>query len=300
MKYLLLGCNGQLGKQFSKLFKSKEINFAEYDLPYLDIFDYAKLSQAILHTKPDVVINCAAYNNVDYAELNYEDAYKVNAVGVENIAKVCSRNNIKLVHYSTDYVFSGIKRTAGLYNENDIPEPINNYGRSKLEGEKAIKNIYENFLIFRTSWLYGDGEQNFIFKALKWAESQDIVKIADDEFSVPTSVNLLADISLKAINNGLTGLFHITNTGYASRLEWAKTIYEFSNLKTIVYPAKMADFCLPAARPSFSAMSNDKISQILALNISHWKDELLHFFHSHQKQDMLHHFRRLRLSERGF
>jgi len=301
-KYLIFGNEGQLGKEFSNLLANAEIEHYGYDLPAVDLFNYAQIDSVIKRHEPDIIINCAAFNNVDLAEFEYEAAYRTNVLGVDNLVRLCEKNDIKLVHFSTDYVFNGIKRFPGLYDEDDIPDPVNNYGRTKLEGEKLIQENLENFLIFRLSWLYGKGEQNFIHKLLTWAKDTKILKIANDELSVPTSTRLVAEISLKAINNNLTGLFHLTNTGYASRFDWAKEVFEIMEIKQIIYPAKVLDFALPAKRPNFSAMSNKKIAEKLQIEIPFWKDELARFLKAQFIDDNLpqeHKYKRLK-NEIGF
>jgi len=171
--------------------------------------------------KPDIVINCAAYNLVDKAEEDYITAYKTNALGVRNLAYLSNKLNAFFVHYSTDYVFDGTKEN-GLYTEEDTPNPLNEYGKSKLTGERWIVEETENYLLFRVSWVYGRGKQNFIYKLIQWAKNNDYLKIAYDEISVPTSTRTIVEVTLKALDNGLTGLYHLTNSGYASRYEWAK------------------------------------------------------------------------------
>jgi dTDP-4-dehydrorhamnose reductase len=323
MKYLIFGSKGQLGKEIINLLESKNVELLGYDLPECDISNFLEISQIMHAEKPEIVINCAAFNNVDLAEIEFEDAYKTNALGVENLVSICKRENAKFVHFSSDYVFDGNRNISGLnnsslnidnlnltelglYNENDIPNPINSYGKTKLDSEIFIAKEYPEALVFRTSWLYGEGEQNFIFKLQKWAESSKYLKISDDEFSVPTSTRLVAEIVYQAINNNLTGLFHLTCTGYASRFEWAKLIFElekkynnspYKQLKneTILYPAKSQDFNLLAKRPAFSAMDNSKIAEKLQIEIPHWKNELELFFKNrYSDKNKSHNFRKLR------
>jgi len=277
MKYIIFGNKGQLGKEFLKLLNSRNIECLGYDLPDYDICNYLFVSELIEVQKPDVVINCAAYNNVDSAEYSFEEAYRTNVAGVEILAIVCERNNVKFVHYSTDYVFDGIRKIPGFYSENDETNPINTYGATKLQGEKVALSKNPNSLIFRTSWLYGDGERNFINSVLKWADENEHIKIANNEFSIPTSTRLVADLTLKAINNNLSGIYHLVNTGYASRLDWAKIIIEQYEKNVIIYPALTKDFPTLAKRPPFSVMSNEKISTALQIEIPHWKTEFIEF-----------------------
>jgi len=289
MKYIIFGNKGQLGKELTELLKNKGIEYLGYDLPDYDISNYKLISELITVQAPDVVINCAAYNDVDLAELYYEDAYRANTAGVENLAIICERNKIKLVHYSTDYVFDGIKDIAGIYVENDKTYPVNNYGKTKLQGEKLALAKCSNVLIFRTSWLYGDGERNFVNNVLKWADGKEHIKVADNEFSIPTSTRLVADITLKAINNNLTGLYHLVNTGYASRYDWAKLVIEQYELDVIIYPAFSKDFLSIAKRPLFTVMNNEKIASALQIEIPHWKTEFIDFVHRMKSQKSKEH-----------
>ena len=220
-----------------------------------------------------LTFNCAAYNSVDKAEEDYVSAVRVNSVGVRNLAFACNKHKAFLVHYSTDYVFDGEKED-GLYTEDDKPNPLNEYGKSKLMGEEFLKEETDRFLIFRTSWVYGEGKQNFIYKLMQWAENQEFLKVAYDEVSVPTSTRTLVDVTLRAIDQGLTGLYHLVNSGYASRYEWAKKILELKGIKKFIYPVSKDVFNLPAKRPKFSAMSNEKISKLLGIEIGEWGEEM--------------------------
>ena len=280
IKVLVIGKNGQLGREFIKRVNKEKIEWLAGKKIVLeavgrnecDIADTGKVLEVFSSVKPDIVINCAAYNLVDKAETDYIGAYKVNAVGVKNIAYACKKYNAFLIHYSTDYVFDGKKE--GLYTEKDLPNPINQYGKSKLAGEILLKEETDNYIIFRVSWVYGEGKNNFIYKLLQWAETQEYLKIAYDEFSVPTSTATIVDTTLKALRNDLKGLFHLTNSGYASRYEWAKEILHVKRIDKFIYPVSKDIFNLPAKRPGFSAMSNERISKELGFEISDWLWEL--------------------------
>ena len=150
-----------------------------------NITNRAQLEKIIKQVNPSCLINSAAYNLVDRAEDYPGEAYKINSDAVEIITNLCKEYGIFLVHYSSDCVFDGKK--LYMYNENDVPNPLNIYGKSKLKGEKIVKNILSDFLILRTSWVYGDGEQNFLFKSMKWASEIETLRITADEVSIPTS-----------------------------------------------------------------------------------------------------------------
>lgn len=177
-----------------------------------------------------------------------------------------------MIHYSTDYVFDGTKQD--FYTEEDLPNPLSIYAKSKYAGEKFIKETLEHYLIFRVSWVYGKGKQNFLYKLNQWAATHSMLKIAVDEFSVPTSTRTIVEITLKALKQGLTGLYHLTNSGYASRYEWSKEYLKLKQVDKLIYPAYQSDFNLPAKRPKWSVMSNQKISKILNTDIPLWNEEL--------------------------
>lgn len=271
-KILIIGNKGQLGSEFCQILQSESVDFIGYDLPEFDVSNFDNVAQAIDNYRPNVVINCSAYNFVDLAESEPEKCQRVNATGALNLARMSHKTKSFLVHFSTDYVFDGGKKQP--YAETDLPNPLNQYGRSKLLGEELIANETERYLILRTSWLYGKGKQNFIYKFLRWSNEKEVVKIATDEISVPTSVQTVASITLHALRKGLCGLYHLTNSGFASRFEWANLLKEVLNLRVEITPAKMEDFNLPAKRPKFSAMANSKIANELGVSISEWDFEL--------------------------
>jgi dTDP-4-dehydrorhamnose reductase len=287
MKFLITGAGGQLGAEFLRVWQgapSKELgdksndpalyalcsSLIALDKKSLDISDPNSVSEALSYYKPDVVINCAAYNFVDEAEKHFDIAYKVNALGPKNLAAVCGKNNILLVHYGTDYVFDGEK--GDFYTEQDEPRPINNYGKSKLEGERFLREQTDNFLLFRVSWVFGEGKQNFFYKLKQWITTQNVVKIACDQISVPTFTEDIVKITISAMHEEIRGVYHLTNSGYASRYEAARYFIERLGLANLLLPVSSEFFPSPAKRPYFSAMSNAKLSGILGFSIPDWKD----------------------------
>ena len=274
-KVLITGASGQLGKEFVKVLSSKGIDFVALERKDLDVTNFEKAYKTLKEINPSVVINCSAYNQVDLAETQILQAFSTNAIGPYNLAITCREINAKLIHYSTDYVFDGIKK--GLYTEEDSPNPLNQYARSKLLGEELVKQVLEDYLILRVSWVYGEGTQNFFYKLEEWAKKQEVLKVVVDEFSVPTSTKTIVEVTLKAIDVGLTGLYHLTNSGYASRYEWAKEYFKLKGMNKLIYPALQADFNLPAKRPKWSVMSNEKISEALGITIRDWKEDLKSF-----------------------
>jgi dTDP-4-dehydrorhamnose reductase len=152
-----------------------------------------------------------------------------------------------------------------------------NMERVNFLGNFIIQKVLENYLIFRVSWVYGEGTQNFLYKLEEWAKKQEVLKVVVDEFSVPTSTKTIVEVTLKAIDAGLTGLHHLTNSGYASRYEWAKEYFKLKGINKLIYPALQADFNLPAKRPKWSVMSNEQISKALGITIRDWKEDLKSF-----------------------
>ncbi len=285
MRYLITGAKGQLGKEFVSFFDDKGLEYIAFGRDKLDVTDLCQVEEAISFYKPHVIINCSAYNYVDMAEKEFFKAFWVNGVGVYNLLMSARKHGIFFVHYSTDYVFDGEKGT--LYTEEDETNPINKYGLSKLFGEKIIfengKEYLKNILIFRVSWVYGFGKQNFIKKFLNWAKEKDTLEISFDEVSVPTWTKVIVDVTKKATDVGIFGLFNLVNSSFCSRYEWAKTLAEILGMRKKIIPVPSSKFKLFAKRPKFSAMSNRKIEKELDISIPHWKDSLTEFLKTWRK-----------------
>jgi dTDP-4-dehydrorhamnose reductase len=276
MKYLITGKNGQLARSFIRRFDDRAVDFLAPDESQLDITNEKTVADAVSAYKPDVILNCAAYNLVDKAEQDPDPAYAVNAAGPRNLARAARRQKSLIVHFGSDYVFDGIKEN-GLYTENDATNPLNEYGKSKLAGEMHALEEADRCLVLRLSWVFGQGQQNFIFKFTQWAGNNEYLKVACDEFSVPTAAATVVDVVLKAIDRGITGRYHLTNTGFCSRYEWAKLIAAGLGIKKFIRPVSMDAFKLPANRPKFSAMNNARIADLLSMSIPNWEDAVLAF-----------------------
>jgi len=274
-KYLISGNKGQLGKEFEKRLSMNGEEFYGFDIDTVDIANIDQVLAVYENIKPEFVINCAAYNQVDLAEKSEYDAYKANVLGIRNLAIAAEKYGGFVVHYSTDYVFDGTKGEP--YTEIDEPNPLNVYAKSKLLGEMALEDETDSYLLFRVSWLFGDGNQNFIYKFLQWSRNNEELQIANDEISVPTHTGLVVDCTLKALNNSFSGMYHLTGSGYCSRYEWAEEIVKLANLKNKVIPVSKEIFNLPAKRPDFSAMNNYVISNELKIDIPDWKETLEHY-----------------------
>jgi dTDP-4-dehydrorhamnose reductase len=275
MKFLITGAKGQLAREFLKVLKNDDYKIKALDREGLDVSDSRAVLEAVSYYRPDVVINCAAYNFVDKAEEDSDIPFKVNSTGPKNLASACKKHNALLIHYSTDYIFDGTKE--GFYTEQDKPNPINIYGRSKLEGEELLKKEMENFLIFRVSWVFGEGKQNFLYKLKEWAKKQKVIRVACDQISVPTYTEDIVMSTILSIKEGLRGVYHLTNSGYASRYEVARYFFERLGSDRLILSVSSDYFNTTVRRPYFSAMSNVKLSEELGITIPDWRDGIDRF-----------------------
>lgn len=276
MNILITGANGQLATEFRRYFEvSGTRKVTALSRKELDISDYGSVSEAFSAYNPSVVINCAAYNLVDRAEDDREAAFAVNATGAGNIAALCRKNGAFFVHYSTDYVFDGTKEN--YYSETDNTYPLNVYGESKLSGELMLARETDNFLLFRVSWVFGPGTANFLYKLGEWAKEREVLKIVCNQVSVPTYTGDIVKYSIAAIEKGVKGVYHLPNSGYASRYEVARYYIERLGLRRTVLPVDSNFFNERARRPYFSAMSNKKLSMALGIEIPKWTDAVDRF-----------------------
>ena len=255
MKVLITGSNGMLGHDLIDVLNDKH-ELILTTSKTLDITDKEHTVEFIIENKPDIVINSAAYTDVDGCEENRELAFSVNGEGVRNLAIGCREADCPLVHISTDYVFNGKNDTPWV--EDDEIGPISVYGKSKLEGEQAIQEILDKFFIVRTAWLYGVNGGNFPKTMLELAKTHDELTVVYDEVGTPTYAPDLAEAIGKLIETDYYGIYHITNSGSCSWCEFAKYIFEIAGVDVKVTPVTASEFARPAPRPSYSVLNNKK------------------------------------------
>jgi len=286
MKILLLGSNGQLGYEAHRtLFCYGDLIAVDY--PEIDFTKPDEVVRLIKKIKPDLIYNAVAYTDVDKAEQEPEKAMLVNSHTPGEIANYCKKNNVPLIHFSTDYVFDGDKNA--LYTEEDIPNPINIYGKTKLDGEFSIIESGCDYLIFRTSWVYSMRAGGFVNKVIQWAQQNEVLRIVDDQIGNPTWARMLAVLSTQFVGNFYDeyktflkenkGIYHLAGGGYASRYEWTKAIIKNFPLDTKsivkrIIPAKTTDFLTPVRRPLFSALNCNKFEKKFKIIIPEWKYSL--------------------------
>ena len=271
MKYIITGSSGQLAKAFIKTFTKLNFDFIAPSEQDLDITNKEKISNIFSQYSPDIVINCAAYNNVEYAQQDNTKAFLINKTAVTNLVEESKKYNAKFIHFGSDYVFDGTKND--LYIETDKTNPLNEYGKSKLAGEQEALT-YKKSLVCRLSWVIGEGQQNFLFKLSGWLKNNKTIKVSSDEISVPCFSFDIANTVIKALDAGLLGVYHLTNSGKASRYELAKEFVKINNFDNEIIPVPMSSFNSKVQRPLFTAMSNKKISNELNINIPYWKESL--------------------------
>lgn len=255
MKVLITGSNGMLGHDLIDVLNDKH-ELILTTSKTLDITDKEHTVEFIKENKPDIVINSAAYTDVDGCEENRKLAFSVNGEGVRNLAIGCREADCPLVHISTDYVFNG-KNDTPLVEDDEIG-PISVYGKSKLEGEQAIQEILDKFFIVRTAWLYGVNGGNFPKTMLELAKTHDELTVVYDEIGTPTYTPDLAEAIGKLIETDYYGIYHITNSGSCSWCEFAKYIFEIAGVDVKVTPVTASEFARPAPRPSYSVLNNKK------------------------------------------
>lgn len=252
---LVTGSEGQLGICLQKIaHKYPRITLIFKKKSGLDITDKNNVQKVFKEHEFHFCINCAAYTNVEQAEKTPEPAYAVNAEGVQNLAIVCKENNVKLIHISTDYVFDGEKKEG--YLSTDKPNPINEYGKSKLLGEQYIQEILQEYMIIRTSWLYSDFGHNFYKTILKKAKRGETIFVTDSQIGCPTNANNLASYIMNIISNHefKSGIQHVTDGEAMSWYEFAKKIIKEHKLDSEAKVVKDENYRTFAVRPKFSIL----------------------------------------------
>ena len=286
MVVLVSGANGQLGQAIQSISgKYPEIDFVFCSSDRLNITDLDNVKAVFNQYKPDFCINAAAYTAVDKAETEQDKAHLINVVGAKNLASVCKENNSVLLHISTDFVFDGNRSTTQCstalpYSEIDTPNPTGVYGQTKLDGEKAIQETFDNYFIIRTSWVYSQFANNFMKTMLRLASERDSLSVVNDQIGTPTNAVDLAEVLIKIISSNFQrptsnfGIYNFSNEGQCSWYDFAKKIFEISAIEIDLKPIPTTSFPTPAKRPSFSVLDKTKIKKAFDIEILDWETSL--------------------------
>ena len=299
MVVLVTGANGQLGQAIQSISGNfPEIDFVFCSSSDLDITNLDNVKSVFEKTNPQYCINAAAYTAVDKAESETEKAHLINVVGAKNLAEVCKETNTILLHISTDFVFDGNRfftsSTVEIpYTENDTTNPTGVYGQTKLDGEKAIQETFDNYYIIRTSWVYSQFANNFMKTMLRLASERDSLSVVNDQFGTPTNAVDLAKVLVKIICHterirnieksdhscqteliDVFGIYNFSNEGQCSWYDFAKKIFEVNNIEIDLKPIPTTSFPTPAKRPSYSVLDKVKIKNTFGLTILDWETSL--------------------------
>lgn len=284
MKLVITGSRGQLGNELISIIKSghSEIgaipsgydiaDVTAIDIDELDISDLEATRKFLTNIKPDAVINCAAFTNVNACETEKEIAYKANAEGPSNLATICEEIGAKLVHISTDYVFSGDGNTP--YVETDKTDPCGAYGKTKEQGEKLVLKNCKKAFIMRVAWLYGYVGKNFVKTIITAARNNGAVKVVNDQFGNPTSANDVAYHILKVLPTENYGIYHCTNNGICSWYDFAKRIIEKAGVNATVSPCSTDEYPTPTKRPAYSALENARLRATVGDEMRNWQEAI--------------------------
>ncbi|MBN2887528.1 MAG: dTDP-4-dehydrorhamnose reductase [Chromatiaceae bacterium] len=286
-RILLIGSNGQVGWELRRaLAPLGEVIAASLEGehgPVIDLMDAQGLARLVEDSRPDAVINAAAYTAVDPAETDRERAWRINAEAVGELGALLAKRGVPIIHYSTDFVFSGTSERP--YREEDAPEPLNVYGETKLGGERALLDSGAPALVFRTSWVYGARGSNFVLTMRRLFREREELRVVDDQIGSPTWSRMLAEVSAQVLYRVLRGeldltrlggLYHLSGGGQVSWYGFACAILEASGEGCDLIPIPSSEYPAPARRPAFSVLDNSRFQQTFGLAMPDWRLSLAH------------------------
>lgn len=281
MKIAVIGANGQLGSWvLRKLALEHEV--VGLNSKQLDIGKEEQVTKVLTRIKPQYIINCAAYNNVNQAEVEVSAAKYVNELGVYHLAQVAKQLKATLIHISTDYVFDGKKGMP--YWEEDQPNPLNIYGITKYSGERLIQEICQKYMIIRTSWLYSEKPNNFVHTILNKARQQTELKVINDHFGTPTLAEDLAEVIRQLIHHEGQGIYHASGNGECSWYEFAESILKFSGIKCQIEPISYKAYPELAQKPVYSVLDNKRLREGIGDTMGEWQDTLEKFMKAYKNE----------------
>lgn len=279
---LITGGHGQLGTELRHLLDEKKLEYVSTDADQLDITDKEATDKFITDMKPEIIYHCAAYTAVDKAEDEGKELdERINVEGTRNVAEAAKAAGSTLIYISTDYVFDG-KKKDGMYQVDDTTNPLSEYGRTKLLGEKAVQETMDNYYIIRTSWVFGIYGHNFIYTMQNLAKTHDRLTVVNDQFGRPTWTRTLAEFMTFVIEkNAPFGVYHLSNENNCSWYEFAKEILKDTNVE--VAPVTSEEYPQKATRPQYSIMDLSK-AKALGFEIPTWQEALTSFLALEEKQ----------------
>jgi len=285
VKILIIGADGQLGSALVKVLGNEELIPLTWE--DIEICNFAQARDIICKEAPEIVINLAAFHQVDLCEDKIEEAFKTNVFAVRNLAKICRDLGIVLVHFSTDFVFGRDRSTP--YREDDLPNPLSVYAASKLAGEYFVKNICSKHFLIRTCGLYGTGKsskphKNFVEIMLKLAADMKPIKVVNDQVLTPTYTKDLALAVAHLIKTNHYGLYHITNNGSCSWYEFAMAIFELAQIPVDLSPVTSSEFKTKAKRPAYSVLDNYNLRKVGLDDLRDWREALRDYLQARTQQ----------------
>lgn len=275
MKVLVTGANGQLGYDVVEELNFRNIKHYGATRKDFDLCDFNMTEKFIIAYHPDVVIHCAAYTAVDKAEDEKKLCRAVNAGGTENIAKICKKIDAKMLYISTDYVFDGTKK--GFYEIDDIPNPINFYGQTKLEGERVVQEILEKYFIVRISWVFGKRGNNFVKTMLRIGKERKEISVVSDQIGSPTYTVDLAQLLVDMVQTNKYGIYHVTNEGECSWAEFAEEIFKVAGMDVKVNHITSEEYQTKTKRPKNSMMSKEDLVKNGFKTLQSWQKSIIEF-----------------------
>lgn len=276
MKILILGCKGMLGSECKQVF-SQDNQVIAPDKNELDIISWDGVIESLQRVRPDVVINCAGFTDVDACETETFAVRKINIEGPRNLAQCCARFDCKLIHISSDYLFDGQKPMPQPYFEDDVATPLSAYGKSKMDSEVAVRGNSPDYIIVRSGWLYGLNGRNFVKSIVNQAIQKKSIMVANDQFGSPTWAYRLAVQIREILNNKGRGTYHATAEGYCSKFECARYILEKLNIRCSVRSCTMKDAGRLAKRPANCLLENRRLKNQGINAMIDWKDDMDNF-----------------------
>ena len=277
-KFFILGAGGQLGTEWVRFLRKNGYPFDAFSSRELDITDFQSLREKLNVSKPTVIINCAAYTKVDQAEDEPDKAYRINAGALKNLCELADQSGILFVHYSTDYVFPGLredqKKQPDGYPEDFPADPINTYGRTKWQGEQFIRDLSPQHILIRVSWLCGASGNNFVKTMMRLCKDRNEISVVNDQWGSPTFTFNVVENTMALIENNCNGTYHITSKGLITWYDLTCEIVKRMKYPTRVIPILSKDYPTKAVRPYFSKLNTFKLSKVHGNKLIDWKDGL--------------------------